>query len=324
MLWYVHGSYANALVRGKHRYLVPDIDATRGPGEDPDQAIARPPRPTVSWPDSVSIYSAEQLRADPPDVVVCQRLEEIPWVERLFGDRLGRTIKAVFLEHNVPRNQLPAAPHPLADRPGWRVVQVTYVNDLMWDCGRTPTVVVPHGIVDPGYQYLGDRARAAFVANEPGRRSRVTGADLLPAVLGDAGADCYGIDADRFVAEQVGSHHGLDLEFGGNLAPGELNERWRHNRVHLHLTRWTSLGLSLLEAMHLGLPVIALATTEAATLPPEIGAVSSDVDVLRRRTAELLADREQARACGRAARTVALERFGLEPFLRRWDAVYAG
>lgn len=324
MLWYVHGSYANALVRGKHRYLVPDIDATRGPGEDPDQAIARPPRPTVSWPDSVSIYSAEQLRADPPDVVVCQRLEEIPWVERLFGDRLGRTIKAVFLEHNVPRDQLPAAPHPLADRPGWRVVQVTYVNDLMWDCGRTPTVVVPHGIVDPGYQYLGDRARAAFVANEPGRRSRVTGADLLPAVLGDAGADCYGIDADRFVAEQVGSHHGLDLEFGGNLAPGELNERWRHNRVHLHLTRWTSLGLSLLEAMHLGLPVIALATTEAATLPPEIGAVSSDVDVLRRRTAELLADREQARACGRAARTVALERFGLEPFLRRWDAVYAG
>src|SRR3712207_7592364 len=34
-------------------------------------------------------------------------------------------------------------------------------------------------------------------------------------------------------------------------------------RVYVHPVRWTSPGLSLLEAMHLGLPVVALATTEA-------------------------------------------------------------
>ena len=33
-------------------------------------------------------------------------------------------------------------------------------------------------------------------------------------------------------------------------------------RLYLHPVRWTSLGLSLLEAMHLGMPVVALATTE--------------------------------------------------------------
>lgn len=30
-------------------------------------------------------------------------------------------------------------------------------------------------------------------------------------------------------------------------------------RVYLHTARWTSLGLSLLEAMHLGMPVVAVA-----------------------------------------------------------------
>ena len=42
--------------------------------------------------------------------------------------------------------------------------------------------------------------------------------------------------------------------------------------------RWTSLGLSLLEAMQLGMPVVALATTEATVaVPPEAGVVSNDV-----------------------------------------------
>ena len=52
-------------------------------------------------------------------------------------------------------------------------------------------------------------------------------------------------------------------------------------RVYLHPIRWTSLGLSLLEAMHLGMPVVGSA-------PPRrrrpsraaAGCVSTDVDVL--------------------------------------------
>ena len=47
-------------------------------------------------------------------------------------------------------------------------------------------------------------------------------------------------------------------------------------RVYLHPIRWTSLGLSLLEAMHLGMPVVALATTEVPeAVPPEAGVVST-------------------------------------------------
>jgi glycosyltransferase involved in cell wall biosynthesis len=35
-------------------------------------------------------------------------------------------------------------------------------------------------------------------------------------------------------------------------------------RVYLHPVRWTSLGLSLIEAMHLGMPVAGLAAREHA------------------------------------------------------------
>ena len=60
-----------------------------------------------------------------------------------------------------------------------------------------------------------------------------------------------------------------------------LHDELARRRVYLHPIRWTSLGLSLLEAMHLAMPVVALATTEVAeAVPPEAGVVSTDVDVL--------------------------------------------
>ena len=52
-------------------------------------------------------------------------------------------------------------------------------------------------------------------------------------------------------------------------------------RVYVHPYRWTSLGLSLLEAMHLGMPVVALAATEAVeAVPREAGVLSTNPDEL--------------------------------------------
>jgi glycosyltransferase involved in cell wall biosynthesis len=91
-------------------------------------------------------------------------------------------------------------------------------------------------------------------------------------------------------------------------------------RVYLHPIRWTSLGLSLIEAMHLGMPVVALGTTEVAeAVPPVAGAVSTDVGVLRRELAALIADPQEARRRGCAARATALARYGLDRFLADWD-----
>jgi glycosyltransferase involved in cell wall biosynthesis len=84
--------------------------------------------------------------------------------------------------------------------------------------------------------------------------------------------------------------------------------------------RWTSLGLSLLEAMQLGMPVVALATTEVPeAVPPEAGVVSNRPDVLIDAMRRFMSDAEEAQAHGKAAREVALARYGLGRFLSSWD-----
>jgi glycosyltransferase involved in cell wall biosynthesis len=105
-----------------------------------------------------------------------------------------------------------------------------------------------------------------------------------------------------------------------DLPQDELHSEMARRRVYLHPIRWTSLGLSLLEAMHLGMPVVALGTTEAHEAVPEAaGAVSTRLDVLQGALRRLIDDPEEARERGEAARAVALERYGLDRFLADWD-----
>jgi glycosyltransferase involved in cell wall biosynthesis len=95
-------------------------------------------------------------------------------------------------------------------------------------------------------------------------------------------------------------------------------------RVYLHPFRWTSLGLSLIEAMHLGMPVVALAATEAAeAIPPGAGVVSTRRDYLREVIRALLADPQAAAGMGKLAREAALARYGLDRFLADWDRLLA-
>jgi glycosyltransferase involved in cell wall biosynthesis len=99
-----------------------------------------------------------------------------------------------------------------------------------------------------------------------------------------------------------------------------LHDEMARRRVYLHPIRWTSLGLSLIEAMHLGMPVVALATTEAPeAVPAEAGVISTRIETLADAAREFLADPDRAREAGRAARVAALERYGLERFLADWD-----
>ncbi|TDB71461.1 glycosyltransferase, partial [Micromonospora sp. KC723] len=83
-----------------------------------------------------------------------------------------------------------------------------------------------------------------------------------------------------------------------------------------------SLGLSLIEAMHIGMPIIALATTEAVdAVPPDAGVISTRMDVLVDAARWLVADRDAASRLGARAQEVAKERFGLDRFLADWDRI---
>ena len=110
---------------------------------------------------------------------------------------------------------------------------------------------------------------------------------------------------------------------GVDLPQAELHDALAQRRVYLHTTRWTSLGLSLIEAMHLGMPVVALATSEVPlAVPAGCGVVSTDVDALVRATRELLADPDAAADLGRRGRAHARRRYGLERFLDDWDRLF--
>ncbi|MEA2360822.1 MAG: hypothetical protein QOI62_4082, partial [Solirubrobacteraceae bacterium] len=168
--------------------------------------------------------------------------------------------------------------------------------------------------------YDGSLDHLAFVVNEPVRRWRVTGTDLLPRFAPQP-VDAFGIDGD-LLPDALGGQPGV--AFAGNLKPPQLRDALVRRRAYLHLNRWTSLGLSLIEAMHLGMPVVALATTEACeAVPPAAGTISTRVDRLAAAARELLGDPDRAREAGLAARRTALERFGLARFLADWDDLLA-
>jgi glycosyltransferase involved in cell wall biosynthesis len=88
--------------------------------------------------------------------------------------------------------------------------------------------------------------------------------------------------------------------------------------------RYTSLPLAVIEAMTIGMPVVALATTELPTVieSGKTGYVSCDIDQLVNYMRYLLVDREEAYRLGENARTVALTRFGLDRFIKDWNHAF--
>jgi hypothetical protein len=304
LFWHVHGSYATSLVQGPHTYFVPLLP-DRGPN---GRGRAR----TWAWPENVIEVTPAEARVLDVDVVIAQRPHELDGLIETWLRRVpGRDVPTIYLEHNAPEGAVGAMRHPAADRSDVTVVHVTHFNDLFWDCGTTRTRVIEHGIVDPGYRYTGELPRAAVAINEARRRGRVTGTDLLPRFAAALPLDLFGMDA--------GALGGID-DPPQSVLHAELPRR----RVYLHPMRWTSLGLALIEAMHLGMPVVALATTDAIeAVPPGCGSISTDVDRLCGALQRYAADHERARADGLRARAYALERYGLQRFLNAWNAVIA-
>lgn len=310
LLWHVHGSWTTAFVQGPHTYLVPVL-----PGRGPD-GLGR--AETFPWPASVREVPPEQLRETPVDLVVLQRPHEAELAQRwLGGRRPGRDVPAVYLEHNAPDGDVPGTRHPYADREDVVLVHVTHFNRLFWDNGGTRTAVVEHGIVDPGHLYDGAVPRAAVVVNEPLRRGRTTGTDLLPDLAGEVPLDVFGMGT-RGLAERLGLP--ADQCRSEELPQARLHRAMARRRLYLHPVRWTSLGLSLLEAMHLGMPVVALATTEVVeAVPAGAGVLSTRPEELARAARHYVHDPQSAAADGARARAAALERYGLKRFLRDWE-----
>ena len=311
LLWHVHGSWTEAFVQGRHRYLLPRNAARDANGRG---LCGR------QWPRADEI-AVEKLADEHVDLVVLQRPEELELIARGLRRRPGVDVPAVYVEHNAPRPSPVDSRHPVADRSDITLVHVTDFNRLMWDNGIAPTTVITHGIADPGELYTGELAAAATMINEPLRRNRVVGVDLLGRLSADVPLDVWGMGTRALTDSRLGGQ----VRGRGDVRAPELHRQLARRRVYLHTARWTSLGLSLIEAMHLAMPIVAVASTMAPlVVPSEAGVLSADVETLAGALRLFVSEPEAARAAGKSARQFALHHFGLQRFLRDWEQLIAG
>jgi hypothetical protein len=311
LLWHVHGSWTEAFVAGRHTYWLPFTEEGDAFGRG---LCGR------EWPNAREVSAAELAELE-VDLVVVQREEELSLARLWLGRGPGLDVPAVYVEHNAPRPSPVDSRHPVADRDDIPVVHVSDFNRLMWDNGSAPTWVIDHGLADPGPLYSGKVPAGAVMINEPVRRWRRVGADLLEPLGRYVPLDVWGIGTD---ALNEAPHRRDGVTGRGDRPTRTVMAEVARRRLYLHTARWTSLGMSLLEAMFLGMPIVAVASTMAPlVIPGEAGVVSADIDQLGSAARTFVYDPAAAAAAGKAARDYALSRFGLERFLADWDRLIA-
>jgi hypothetical protein len=313
LLWHLHGSWTTNFVQGGHEYFLPYLPERTAYG------MGRGSGQSWIWPDNVHELPPDELAELDFDIALLQRPEEVRLAETWTRRRPGRDVPAVYLEHNTPGGNVPYTAHPLASQNAIPIVHVTHFNELIWDNGIAATTVLTDGVVDPGYQYTGTMSRIGVAINDPLRRGRAVGADLIDRFVDLAPVDLFGLQSDLFVPPHSDKHDQRVTPY--NLSQREMHTALSQRRVYLHPYRWNAIGLSLMEAMLLGMPVVALGIGEIPhVLEGSAGLVSSlSIATLRSRTIDLLHDQDLACEYSKKARAVALEKFSLTAFHQRWD-----
>ncbi|HZU11890.1 MAG TPA: glycosyltransferase family 4 protein [Chloroflexota bacterium] len=303
LIWHIHGSYLNALARTDHDWYLPTK-----PGK-PSGYMGK--GPTFDTPDNVHEVPAERVRDLDLDLIIYQTSQNLhPDAEEILTAR-QRALPSIYLEHNTPKASPYDARHPVDD-PTMLLVHVTHFNRLMWDNGQTPTAVVEHSVaIAPDARYRGTRPAGITIVNGMQRRPRIAGYDIFLRAREDIPLDIAGMETEEF--------GGL-----GDIPYRHLHHRVAEYRFLFSPMRYTSLPLAVIEGMTIGMPIVALATTEVPSVLQDgvHGFISCDVDYLIDRMRYLIAHPEEARALGENARALARERFSLDRFRQAWDDAF--
>lgn len=304
LTWHIHGAYLNALCQNEHDWYLPVKPDSPGGYSGRGRTSDLPP-----W---VHDVPAEQVRDLDLDLIVYQTpanyFEDAP---EILSSR-QRSLPGIYLEHNTPRPDAVDTRHPVADE---RVllVHVTHYNRLMWDNGPAEMMVIEHSVaIDPTVHYDGSTQSGVTVVNNIQKRLRRTGFDLFEQARTSVPLVVVGIGS-----EELG---GL-----GDIPYRQLHRTIAQYRFLFSPMRYTSLPLAVIEAMTIGMPVVALATTELPTVIEDgvSGYLSCEPDVLLDRMRLLLADPALARRIGERGREVARARFGMDRFISDWNRAFA-
>jgi hypothetical protein len=304
LTWHVHGNYLYYLTQVPHEfYLVADPQG--GPGRAGRAGV-------LPWGDNVHDAPVDALARMPFDVVLYQSRHAWEVDRHTLLSPAQRALPAIVLEHDPPLEHPTDTRHWCADGDAL-LVHVTPYNALMWDAAGRQVRIVEHGV------RLLSELRATYalprgiaVVNHILERGRRVGPELWRDARAAAPVDLVGMAS-------------LDAGGLGEVPNPELPAFMARYRFTFSPLRYTSLGLALIEAMMLGLPLVGLATTELATVirNGENGFIDTRPERLHEAMRTLAHDLGLAREMGANARALARERFGIGRFVADWQKVLA-
>jgi glycosyltransferase involved in cell wall biosynthesis len=300
--WNTHPTYLYYLSQGDFEIYIP-VDDRRsegyyGRGE------------TFSYGDNVIEVPANRVKELDVDCILYQTNKNffIDQYEMLSDEQ--RQLSRIYLEHDPPSLHPTDTPHPMND-PDVILVHVTHYNKLMWNNHARVIKVIEHGVLKPDVPYNGRLEKGIVVINHMHRQGRKLGADIFDSVRRQVPLDLIGI--------------GTSLDGGlGEVLHHNLSAFTSQYRFLFNPMRYTSFGLAVCEAMMMGMPVVALATTECNTVIKNgiTGFVHTDIDYLVEQMKMLLKDPSMASAIGLAGQQIAEEKFDIERFKQQWMDVF--
>ncbi|MCF6157328.1 MAG: glycosyltransferase [wastewater metagenome] len=302
--WHVHGSYLLYLTQADCDFYLPYLPGVPGYGGK-----------TKGFPFGDNVYQipAEEVKNHDFDCIVFQSKKNYQEDQYHILSEKQRSLPRIYLEHDPPREHPTETKH-IVDDPEILLIHVIHFNNVMWDNGRTPTKVIEHGVYIPypGAMYTGELEKGIVVLNGLATRGRRMGFDIFQNVREKIPLDLIGMEYEK--AGGV-----------GEVPLTELPLVLPRYRFFFYPVRYTSFGLAVCEAMMLGLPIVALATTEMATVIKngETGFIDTNIDSLIDKMKLLLKDKGLARTLGENARAYAEQRFGIQRFAKEWEETFA-
>jgi glycosyltransferase involved in cell wall biosynthesis len=299
--WHIHGSYLFYLAQGNYDIYLP-VDPSKGDGFGGKGSFPFGP--------NVHEVPAQHVRELAFDCILFQSSKNYLIDQHVLFSLEQHRIPKIYLEHDPPRNTPTDTCHIVED-PDITLVHVTHFNQLMWNNNSTPSVVIEHGVISPAAAYKGTLEKGIVVVNNIRKRGRRLGYDIFLEVKKHIPLDLVGMGS----AEAGGL---------GEVPLPQLPEFVSQYRFFFNPIRYTSLGLSVCEAMMLGMPIVGLATTEMPNVirNGESGFISSNIQELIPVMRNLLEDQDLAARLGAGAQQVAKQRFNIQRFCKDWEELF--
>ncbi len=301
--WHIHGSYLYYLSLGDYELYIP-LNPEKGSGY---QGRGE----TFPFDKNVIEIPEEEVKNFTFDCILFQSKKNFTTDQyATLSQKQRDEISKIFLEHDPPRKHPTDTIHVLDD-PTVSLVHVTSFNKLMWKNRVSDVRVIAHGVPGPDTYYKGELERGVVVVNDLFSRGRRLGADIFLEMRKYIPLDLIGLHSEEY--------GGL-----GEIPLPVLPDFLSHYRFFFNPIRYTSLGLSVCEAMMLGMPIVGLATTEMVTTVKNniSGFIETDPSLLIEKMKLLISDKRLASNLGKNAQKDAERKFNIQRFTTEWENLF--